>query len=166
MPIFKGLKNKLQKKKSNDELKKLDKSDEELIELADDIGDVNTQDNKIPDVKIDQETADSIEEDLEAALEINKETEKQDTADIKDKDTKRDGYSLAITLNRPFDKKFNNKDIKVDGVSVSQNKIDDAIERIINKIYAKKIETIFFDVVEKKVSLEIEKIKTVLKNKF
>ena len=58
-----------------------------------------------------------------------------------DGDTKEDGIGIAL------------------GYSLTPEKIDKALERTIEKLYGQRIESLLVEVVQKKVSAEIEKIK-------
>jgi len=62
--------------------------------------------------------------------------------DIKsDRDTEEDGIGIAL------------------GYSLTPEKIDRALERTIEKLYGQRIESLLVEVVQKKVSVEIDKIK-------
>lgn len=54
------------------------------------------------------------------------------------------------------------KDLVPETVSLSSEQIDEALERVINKMYSEKIESMLAEMIEKAVTKEIEKIKRTL----
>lgn len=54
------------------------------------------------------------------------------------------------------------KDYVVDPESISSEMIEEALEKVVSKMYSEKIESVLVDVIEKKVSSEIERLKILL----
>ena len=54
------------------------------------------------------------------------------------------------------------KDYVVDPESISSEMIEEALEKVVSKMYSEKIESALVDVIEKKVSSEIERLKILL----
>jgi hypothetical protein len=51
-----------------------------------------------------------------------------------------------------------------ESLSIPQDQLEQALERVIKKLYADKIETILVEVIEKTVKAEIERVKTLIRD--
>ena len=108
--------------------------DEEPILLTEEVPSSDQDEEPIPLT----EEMPSSDQDEEALIDLD---DLDDDDLIADGDTKEDGIGIAL------------------GYSLTPEKIDRALERTIEKLYGQRIESLLVEVVEKKVSAEIEKIK-------
>ena len=108
--------------------------DEEPILLTEEVPSSDQDEEPIPLT----EEMPSSDQDEEALIDLDDLDGDDLTADG---DTKEDGIGIAL------------------GYSLTPEKIDRALERTIEKLYGQRIESLLVEVVQKKVSAEIEKIK-------
>jgi len=140
--------------------------EEKIAELDDDIleNTIKLEDNPDEDIEIDHyldnEFADSTEADLDSELDVSKdlslEPEEESyelgqlIADIVE-DTQQEGvHEKKTTSDTP------------ESINLSPEQVDEALERVIKKMYADKIDSMLTEVIEKTVTKEIEQLKALL----
>jgi len=162
--------------KANWEAKSL--KDEEIIELTDEV--INAPEEEIIELTDvveqspltdEEKTISSFDDDsLETNLGLDEEFDEEQIID--------DDFigSLGIELEPETDiseetsdkeeqlesEETREKDLVPETVSLSSEQIDEALERVINRMYSEKIESMLAEMIEKAVTKEIERIKVTL----
>ncbi|MBF0227632.1 MAG: hypothetical protein HQK76_19465, partial [Desulfobacterales bacterium] len=79
-----------------------------------------------------------------------------------------DDDGFADSLGVTFDHNDENDDYKDEdkGINLSKHDLEDALEKVINKMFGDKIEEILSDTIERLVLKEIKKIKDIISNKY
>ncbi|MBW2569242.1 MAG: hypothetical protein JRD93_06795 [Deltaproteobacteria bacterium] len=138
--------------------------DEEIIELTDEV--VNASEEKIIELTdvveqspltYEEKTISVFDDDSETGLVLD---EVFDEERSKEQIIEDDFIgSLGMELEAESTQK---KDLTSEAVSLSSEQIDEALERVIKRMYSKKIESMIAEMIEKAVTKEIEKMKGIL----
>ena len=140
--------------------------EKEIVELSDEtIDDTDKEKKTIPvldddsletslglDEEFDEEPNEkqSIEDDFIGSLGMELEPETDISEEIYEKEEQLESEDTL------------KKDLVPETVSLSSEQIDEALERVINRMYSKKIESMLAEIIEKAVTKELERIKGTL----
>ncbi len=154
----------------------LPESEKDLLEPDDEIEMPGEDDSEVS-LEIENQFAESLDFELDSALEISKEDssdeqERETRLDhkgvmtVKVKDMRKEGAPIDFKFEsriRPGDTIVKEKEIvpQADS-SVSPTQVEKAIERVVREMLSEKIEGLLVEVIEKTVSEEIKKIKEAL----
>jgi hypothetical protein len=143
--------------------------EEKVTELDDDILDniVKLEDDLNKDIEIDHYLDDEFVDSADLGLELyDSEDKKQDISLEPEEEADNLEQLIAEVVEDTQQKTAHEKETASDDttepVPLSPEQVDEALERVIKKMYADKIDSILTEVIEKTVTKEIERLKALL----
>jgi len=141
--------------------------EEKVPELDDDILDniIKLEDDLNKDIEIDNYLDDEFIDSADLGLELDtSEGKKQDISLEPEEESDELGQLIADVVEDTQQKAPYEKETASDtpDIPLSPEQVDEALERVIKKMYADKIDSMLTEVIEKTVTKEIEKLKALL----